>query len=77
MASGGSYFYSCTPISPIRATRCHVASRIRRELAAIVASDNVVDDQFHPEKSADLGLRLYANFGRSPRVAVFTPIPAY
>jgi len=34
------------------------------EFAAIVARDNVVATQFHPEKSADLGLRLYANFGR-------------
>jgi glutamine amidotransferase len=33
------------------------------DFAAIVAHDNVVATQFHPEKSADLGLRLYANFG--------------
>jgi imidazole glycerol-phosphate synthase subunit HisH len=32
--------------------------------AAIVARDNVAATQFHPEKSADLGLRIYANFGR-------------
>jgi glutamine amidotransferase len=32
------------------------------EFAAIVARENVVATQFHPEKSADLGLRLYANF---------------
>jgi glutamine amidotransferase len=34
------------------------------EFAAIVARANVVATQFHPEKSADLGLRLYANFAR-------------
>src|SRR5579859_5521764 len=34
------------------------------DFAAIVARDNVVATQFHPEKSADFGLRLYANFGR-------------
>jgi glutamine amidotransferase len=34
------------------------------DFAAIVASDNIVATQFHPEKSADTGLRLYANFGR-------------
>jgi imidazole glycerol-phosphate synthase subunit HisH len=34
------------------------------EFAAIVAHANVVATQFHPEKSADLGVRLYANFGR-------------
>ena len=34
------------------------------QFAAVVARDNVIATQFHPEKSADLGLRLYANFGR-------------
>jgi glutamine amidotransferase len=34
------------------------------DFAAIVASENVVATQFHPEKSADMGLRIYANFGR-------------
>jgi glutamine amidotransferase len=32
------------------------------DFAAIVARENVVATQFHPEKSADMGLRLYANF---------------
>jgi imidazole glycerol-phosphate synthase subunit HisH len=32
--------------------------------AAIVGRDNVLATQFHPEKSADFGLRIYANFGR-------------
>jgi len=31
---------------------------------AIAARGNVSATQFHPEKSADLGLRLYANFSR-------------
>jgi glutamine amidotransferase len=34
------------------------------EFASLVASENVVATQFHPEKSADMGLRLYANFAR-------------
>jgi glutamine amidotransferase len=34
------------------------------DFASIVARENVVATQFHPEKSADLGLRLYANFAR-------------
>jgi imidazoleglycerol phosphate synthase glutamine amidotransferase subunit HisH len=34
------------------------------DFASIVASENVVATQFHPEKSADMGLRLYANFAR-------------
>jgi imidazole glycerol-phosphate synthase subunit HisH len=32
--------------------------------ASIVARANVVATQFHPEKSADMGLRIYTNFGR-------------
>ena len=32
--------------------------------ASIVGADNVFATQFHPEKSADLGLRIYANFVR-------------
>jgi imidazole glycerol-phosphate synthase subunit HisH len=34
------------------------------EFTAIAARDNVLATQFHPEKSADCGLRIYANFGR-------------
>jgi glutamine amidotransferase len=34
------------------------------DFAAIVAHENVVATQFHPEKSADFGLHLYANFAR-------------
>jgi len=34
---------------------------------SIVARDNVVATQFHPEKSSDDGLRLYANFVRWAR----------
>lgn len=32
--------------------------------AAIVANENVLATQFHPEKSSDFGLRIYRNFGR-------------
>jgi glutamine amidotransferase len=34
---------------------------------SVVARDNVVATQFHPEKSGDHGLRLYANFVRWAR----------
>ncbi|MBV9326601.1 MAG: imidazole glycerol phosphate synthase subunit HisH [Chloroflexi bacterium] len=47
------------------------------EFAAIVARDNVVATQFHPEKSADLGLRLYANFGRIAANALGSSVHAY
>ena len=32
------------------------------DFAALVANDNVVATQFHPEKSADMGLQIYRNF---------------
>ena len=44
------------------------------DFAAIVAHDHIVATQFHPEKSADLGLRLYANFGE---IAAGTRVHAY
>ena len=37
---------------------------------SVVIQDNAIGTQFHPEKSGDLGLRLYDNFVRlcaSPR----------
>ena len=30
--------------------------------ASVIARDNVVATQFHPEKSGEMGLRMYANF---------------
>ncbi len=47
------------------------------DFAAIVAHRNVVATQFHPEKSADLGLRLYANFGRIAADALASGVHAY
>jgi len=32
---------------------------------SVVARDNVVATQFHPEKSGEMGLRMYANFVRT------------
>lgn len=32
------------------------------EIAAAVGRDNLVGTQFHPEKSGEVGLRIYANF---------------
>jgi glutamine amidotransferase len=47
------------------------------DFAAIVAHENVVATQFHPEKSADLGLRLYANFGRIAAGTMAGSVHAY
>jgi imidazole glycerol-phosphate synthase subunit HisH len=63
---GGSYFYFvhsyyADPAEP-EMTLGYADYGV--DFAAIVARDNVLATQFHPEKSADLGLRLYANFGR-------------
>jgi glutamine amidotransferase len=30
--------------------------------ASVLAKDNIVATQFHPEKSGEMGLRMYANF---------------
>jgi glutamine amidotransferase len=32
--------------------------------ASVVARDNIVATQFHPEKSGEMGLRMYENFVR-------------
>jgi imidazole glycerol-phosphate synthase subunit HisH len=62
----GSYFYFVHSYyaDPSDARITVATAEYGVEFAAIVAHDNVVATQFHPEKSADLGLRLYANFGR-------------
>jgi glutamine amidotransferase len=63
---GGSYFYFVHSYyaDPSQPGVTIGEAEYGVDFAAIVASDNVVATQFHPEKSADLGLRLYANFGR-------------
>ncbi len=69
---GGSYFYFvhsyyADPAEP-EITLGYAEYGV--DFAAIVARNNVLATQFHPEKSADLGLRLYANFGRIAAVSL-------
>jgi glutamine amidotransferase len=47
------------------------------DFAAIVGHENVIATQFHPEKSAALGLRLYANFGRIAAGTAANSVHAY
>jgi imidazole glycerol-phosphate synthase subunit HisH len=63
---GGSFFYFVHSYyaEPADTEVTLAVSDHGIDFAAIVAAENVVATQFHPEKSAELGLRLYANFGR-------------
>ena len=67
----GSYFYFVHGYYADPADSCITLATAEYGLdfAAIVAKDNVQATQFHPEKSADMGLRLYANFGRLAAVS--------
>jgi glutamine amidotransferase len=72
----GSYFYFVHSYYADPADRSMVIGETHYgvHFAAIVARANVVATQFHPEKSADLGLRLYANFGE---IAAGNSVHAY
>ena len=41
---------------------CAATTDFGLEFCSAVAQDNVFATQFHPEKSAEAGLQLYANF---------------
>ncbi|MCL4230171.1 MAG: imidazole glycerol phosphate synthase subunit HisH [Dehalococcoidia bacterium] len=65
----GEYFYfvhSFYP-EPADADDALGATEYGLKFASVVARDNVVATQFHPEKSSDRGLQLYANFIRWAR----------
>jgi len=60
----GSYFYFLNSYYPRPADREIVIGETEYGVtfASVVARDNVVATQFHPEKSGETGLRMYANF---------------
>ena len=62
----GSYFYFVHSYYPRPADDGVVLGETEYALrfASVVARDNLLATQFHPEKSGEHGLRLYANFLR-------------
>jgi glutamine amidotransferase len=60
----GSYFYFLNSYYPRPEDRSVVIGETEYGVTfpSVVARDNVVATQFHPEKSGELGLRMYANF---------------
>jgi glutamine amidotransferase len=61
---GGSYFYFLHSYFPEPSDPDVVIgeSEYGVTFASVLAKDNVVATQFHPEKSADMGLQMYKNF---------------
>jgi imidazole glycerol-phosphate synthase subunit HisH len=60
----GSYFYFVHSYyaEPANQSMTLGTAEYGVDFAALVANDNVVATQFHPEKSADMGLQIYRNF---------------
>lgn len=56
------YFVHSYHVEPIDRSCVVAETDYGRVFPAVVAHENVVATQFHPEKSGDNGLRLYANF---------------
>jgi glutamine amidotransferase len=61
----GSYFYFVHSYyaEPTHAEITIGYAEYGVDFAAIVAQEHILATQFHPEKSAEMGLRIYANFG--------------
>ena len=63
IASGERFYfvhsYYATPDDP---THCATTTEYGYTFCSAVARDNIFATQFHPEKSAAAGLKLYANF---------------
>jgi glutamine amidotransferase len=60
----GAYFYFVHSFYAAPSDRSHTAGETDygERFTCAVARDNIFATQFHPEKSADHGLRLYRNF---------------
>jgi glutamine amidotransferase len=60
----GSFFYFVHSYYVVPDNTAHVAGQTDYGAAftSAVARDNLFATQFHPEKSAEVGLRLYRNF---------------
>ncbi len=65
----GSYFYFVHSYHPLPEDDAVVVGETEYGLRfpAVVGRDNLIATQFHPEKSGEMGLRLYANFLRLAR----------
>lgn len=60
----GSYFYFVHSYyaAPTDSSWIAGVTNYGTEFASVLAKDNVIATQFHPEKSGELGLKLYDNF---------------
>ena len=56
------YFVHSFYAAPADAAHCAGSTEYGPRFTSAVARDNIFATQFHPEKSAELGLRLYRNF---------------
>ncbi|MEE8336802.1 MAG: imidazole glycerol phosphate synthase subunit HisH [Dehalococcoidia bacterium] len=66
----GSYFYFVHSYFPQPEQRATVIGETEYDAVrfpSVVGRDNMIATQFHPEKSSEMGLRLYANFLRLAR----------
>ncbi len=56
------YFVHSYHVAPVDESCVIGEAEYGTRFAAVIACGNVVATQFHPEKSGELGLRIYANF---------------
>lgn len=56
------YFVHSYEVRPETSEDVIAVADYEGEVVSVVGRDNVLGTQFHPEKSGDLGLRIYSNF---------------